>query len=123
MRHRRHTYASEMLRLGVSFPVIMKLLGHASPEMTMLYLDIALTDLQREFQLARSQTRHMAPQPKTQALTRAGLNGMVDSLLAAQHAMETFRRGLSAGPTRRSLDRLANRLAKILSKARKLQTP
>jgi integrase len=119
----RHTYASEMLRFGVSFPVIMKLLGHASPEMTMLYLDIALTDLQREFQLARSQTRHMPPQPKAQALTRAGLSGMVDSLLAAQQAMETFRRSLSAGPSRNTLDRLANRLAKILSKARKLQTP
>ena len=31
----------------------MKLLGHNSPEMTMVYLDIALTDLQREFHLAR----------------------------------------------------------------------
>ena len=45
----RHTYASEMLRSGVEFFSVMKLLGHASPEMTMLYLDIALTDLQREF--------------------------------------------------------------------------
>ena len=44
----------------------MKLLGHAYPEMTMLYLDIALTDLQREFHAARSQPRHLTPQPKTQ---------------------------------------------------------
>lgn len=51
----RHTYASEMLRSGVEFISVMKLLGHASPEMTMLYLDIALTDLQREFHAARSQ--------------------------------------------------------------------
>src|SRR5215510_352333 len=41
----RHTYASELLRCGVDFPALMKLLGHASPEMTMVYLDIALTDL------------------------------------------------------------------------------
>jgi integrase len=54
----RHTYASEMLRSGVEFLSIMKLLGHASPEMTMLYLDIALTDLQREFHSARSHPRH-----------------------------------------------------------------
>jgi len=27
----RHTYATEMLRAGVSFPVLMKLLGHTSP--------------------------------------------------------------------------------------------
>src|SRR5262249_31293519 len=51
----RHTYASEMLRSGVEFLSIMKLLGHASPEMTMLYIDIALTDLQREFHAARSE--------------------------------------------------------------------
>ncbi|MGO9260212.1 MAG: tyrosine-type recombinase/integrase, partial [Bryobacteraceae bacterium] len=62
----RHTYASEMLRSGVEFLSVMKLLGHASPEMTMLYLDIALTDLQREFHAARSEPRHLAPQPKTQ---------------------------------------------------------
>ena len=33
----RHTYATEMLRAGVGFPALMKLLGHASPEMTMRY--------------------------------------------------------------------------------------
>ena len=36
----RHTYATEMLRAGVSFPALMKLLGHTSPEMTMQYLDV-----------------------------------------------------------------------------------
>jgi hypothetical protein len=38
----------------------MKLLGHTSPEMTMRYVDVALTDLQREFQRARSQPRHLS---------------------------------------------------------------
>jgi hypothetical protein len=50
-----------MLRAGVSFPVIMKLLGHLDPEMTMRYVDVALTDLEREVQLARSHPRHLAP--------------------------------------------------------------
>jgi len=45
----RHTYATGMLRAGVSFPVLMKLLGHTSPEMTILYVEVALNDLQREF--------------------------------------------------------------------------
>jgi hypothetical protein len=71
----RHTYAAEMLRAGVSFPVLMKLLGHTSPEMTMRYLDVALTDLQREFRLARSQPRHLVPQPKVPlARLRSGLD-------------------------------------------------
>jgi integrase len=117
----RHTYASEMLRSGVAFPSIMKLLGHASPEMTMLYLEIALTDLQREFQLSRAHPRHLAPQPKTQAApARAGLDGVIDSLLTAQQVTEMYRRNLPAGVPRRCLDRLSNRLTKILSLARKL---
>ena len=120
----RHTYASEMLRSGVEFFSVMKLLGHASPEMTMLYLDIALTDLQREFHLARSQPRHLAPQPKTQvASAHAGLGGVVDSLLTTQHVVEMYRRNLPDGASRRCLDRLSNRLTKILSEARKLDPP
>ena len=61
----RHTYATEMLRAGVGFPDLMKLLGHTDPEMTMRYVDVALTDLQREFQLARAKPRHLIPDPKT----------------------------------------------------------
>ena len=119
----RHTYATEMLRSGVSFPAVMKLLGHTSPDMTMLYLDIALTDLQREFHLARSHPRHLAPQPKTFASARTGLDGLIDSLLAAQHVLEMFRRSLPAGAPRRCLDRLSNRLTKIVSEARNLTPP
>jgi hypothetical protein len=113
-----------MLRAGVSFPVLMKLLGHTSPEMTMRYVDVALTDLQREFQWAHSQPRHLVPQPKLpSARIRAGLDGVIDSLLAAQHVLEMFRRALLNGPSRRRLDRLSNRLSKILSEARKLRHP
>ena len=119
----RHTYATEMLRSGVSFPTVMKLLGHSSPDMTMLYLDIVLTDLQREFHLARSQHRHLAPQPKlSSAATRTGLEGLIDSLLAVQHILEMFRRSLPAGAPRRHLDRLSNRLTKIVAEARTLPT-
>ena len=120
----RHTYASEMLRSGVEFVSIMKLLGHTSPEMTMLYLDVALPDLQRELHHVRTHPRHLAPQPKTQlAASRPGLNGVIDSLLTAQHVMEMFRRALPDGAPRRCLDRLSNRLTKILSEARELNIP
>ena len=120
----RHTYASEMLRNGVGFPAVMKLLGHTSPEMTMLYLDVTLNDLQRAFELARSKPRHLVPQPRVpSAPLRAGLGGVIDSLLATQHVLEMFRRALPNGTSRRHLDRLSNRLTKILSEARKLTTP
>jgi site-specific recombinase XerD len=119
----RHTYATEMLRSGISFPVLMKLLGHVDPAMTMRYVDVALTDLEREFQLARSKPRHLAPQPKTSATPlRTGLDGLIDSLIAAQHVMEMFRRSLPNGPVRNRLLRLSKRLFKIRAEIRKLGT-
>ena len=118
----RHTYATQMLRAGVTFPVLMKLLGHVDPEMTMRYVDIALTDLQREFDQARSKPRYLTPQPTASSpQLRAGLDGLIDSLIAAQHALEIFRRPVPKSDSRSCLDRLANRLSKILREARKLR--
>jgi integrase len=118
----RHTYGTEMLRAGVGFAAVMKLLGHTDPGMTMRYVDVTLTDLQREFQLARSQPRHLAPKPKTSPIPlRTGHDGLIDSLLAAQHLMLVFRRSLPNGHARSRLDRLANRLTKMLAEIRKLQ--
>ena len=120
----RHTYATEMLRGGVSFPVLMKLLGHTNPEMTMRYVDVALTDLQREFHQARSNPKYLIPQPKASSpQLRAGLDGVIDSLLGAQHVLEMFRRPLPKGASRTCLDRISNRLTKILHEARKLRIP
>jgi site-specific recombinase XerD len=120
----RHTYASQMVRAGVSLPVLMTLLGHVKAEMTMKYVYLAGEDLQREFHLAHSQPRHLAPQPKAPTISpRAGLEGVVDSLLFTQHAIEMFRRSLPDGAPKHRLDQLANRLAKILSETRKLNPP
>jgi hypothetical protein len=118
----RHAFATEMLRAGVTFPALMKLLGHTSPEMTMQYLDVTLLDLQREVQLAGSKPRHLVPQPRVLSVPRrAGLDGLIDSLLAAQHVLEMFRRALPDGASRRCLDRLSNRLTKIIIEARQLR--
>ena len=120
----RHTYATEMLRAGMSLTAVMKLLGHFSPKMTMQYLDVTLNDLQRAFELARSKPRHLVPQPRvSSAPLREGLDGVIDSLLAAQHVLEMFRRTLPKGTTRIRLNRLSNRLTKILIEARNLATP
>jgi len=120
----RHTYATEMLRAGMSLTAVMKLLGHFSPKMTMQYLDVTLNDLQRAFELARSKPRHLVPQPKvSSAPLREGLDGVIDSLLAAQHVLEMFRRTLPKDTTRIRLNRLSNRLTKILIEARNLATP
>ena len=90
----------------------------------MRYVEVALNDLQREFQKARSKPQYLVPEPKTSsALTRTGLDGVIDSLQAAQHALEMFRRALPIGTARRCLDRLSNRLIKIATEARELGTP
>jgi integrase/recombinase XerD len=74
--------------------------------------------------LARTQPRHLAPQPKAPVITpRIGVDGVLDSFLFAQHAIEMFRRSLPEGPSRNCLDRLSNRLTKILAEARKLTPP
>jgi integrase len=119
----RHTYGTEMLRAGVGLAAVMKLLGHTDPGMTMRYVDVTLTDLQREFQLARSQPRHLAPQPKTSIATpRTGRDGLVESLLAVQNLMLVYRRSLPNGSTRSRFERLANRLTKILAEIREIHT-
>jgi site-specific recombinase XerD len=117
----RHTYATEMLRSGVSFPILMKLLGHVDPEMTMRYVDVSLNDLEREFQLARSQPRHLIPQPKLPPTSlHPGIQGVIDALIATQHFMQMFRRSLPIGNAQAHLERLSNRLSKILALIKKL---
>jgi integrase len=119
----RHSYANEMARSCVSFPVLMKLLGHVNPEMTMRYVDVALIDLEREFKRAHDKPRHLAPQSKTaSSQLRPGLNGLIDALIASQHALILFRRSLPNLTMGNRRDRLANRLTRVLAEIRKLKS-
>src|ERR1035437_2904474 len=103
----RHTYATEMLRAGVTLAAVMKLLGHKSPHMTLHYLEITQADLQREYHLARAHPRHLVPSPPAPlAASPASLDhtGILSSLQSAQHVIEMFRRTLPEGFSRRLLD-------------------
>ena len=89
----------------------------------MRYVDVALTDIVSEFQMARATPRHLTPQPKSPPpQLRAGFNGLLDSFQASKHALEIFRRSLPNNDQRQTLDRLDNRLTKILTEIRKLKT-
>lgn len=119
----RHTYATEMLRSGVSLQALMKLLGHSTAKMTLLYAEFTQADLQREWQTARAKPRHLAPPPRAAADSgpQANLPGVLDALRTAQHVLEMFRRTQPAtGDSLPTLDRMANRLTKILTELRKL---
>jgi hypothetical protein len=89
----------------------MNLLGHVDPDMTMRYMDVTLTDLQREIQSARSKPRHLAPQPKSPLSSGGtGRSGVIGALVAAQRVLELFGRTLPGGSPHVSLARLSNRL-------------
>ncbi len=89
--------------------------------MTMRYVDVAGTDLQREFHLARSQPRHLMAQPKPPNFSpHGGLAGVIDSLLFTQHAIEIFRRSLPDGAPKHRLEQLANPFTIILVETRRL---
>ena len=123
----RHTFATEMMRSGVSFPALMNLLGHSTPKMTLLYSEFTQTDLQREFRAARSQPRHLVPPPRAATSTiglKPDLASTLHALQVAQHVMEMLRRTLSetTGDSLPVLDRLLNRLTKIAAELRKLAT-
>ena len=120
----RHTFATEMMRSGVSFAALMNLLGHSKPKMTLLYSEFTQTDLQREFRAARSQPRHLVPPPKAATSSiglKPDLTSTLHALQVAQHVMEMFRRTLpDTSGVEAVIDRLSNRLTKIAVELRKL---
>ena len=103
----RGTAGRGLLVAGIGLPALMNLLGRVEPDMAMRYLDVTLTDLKREFQLARTKPQHLTPQPNPLvAPLRTGVAGV-------QHVLEMVRRTLPAGATHSSFDRLSNRPTKI----------
>jgi site-specific recombinase XerD len=120
----RHSFATEMLRLGVSLPALMKLLGHKDIRMTLRYVEVTQQDLQREFHQARQNAAHPHRLP-TLALPKdmpsAGLPGVSQALEATRHLLEMYRRQLSDDKTRRTLQRLDKRLLGIASELQKIQ--
>lgn len=45
----RHTFGTDMIRAGVSLPALQKLMGHASIQTTMLYIQLFPQDVWREY--------------------------------------------------------------------------
>jgi site-specific recombinase XerD len=46
----RHSFGAEMVRAGISLPALMKLMGHANIQTTMLYVELSQSDVREEFQ-------------------------------------------------------------------------
>ena len=48
----RHTFAVDMIREKMPLPVLMRLMGHKSIEMTMRYVNLSAEDVREEFERA-----------------------------------------------------------------------
>jgi len=55
----RHTFASDMIRAGISLPALMHLMGHANISTTMVYVQISPRDVFEQY--ARAVAQHIRP--------------------------------------------------------------
>lgn len=118
----RHTYATTMLRAGVSLPALMKLLGHRTANMTLRYVEITQQDLQREFRLARQTPRHLIPLPASLPSADPDVvdaTAVADRLSSALRVLDLYRQ---QNPTvnDKPLQLLLRRLVRVRSRFQKL---
>lgn len=118
----RHTYATSMLRAGVSLPALMKLLGHRTANMTLRYVEITQKDLQREFQLARLTPRHLIPLPPSLPAAdpdAVDATAVVERLSTAARLLDLYRQ---QNPTvsDKPLQLLLRRLIRVRARFQKL---
>ncbi len=59
----RHTFASDMIRAGMSLPALMQLMGHADIQTTLLYVQVTPQDVYLQY--ARAVAQHIRPLPVT----------------------------------------------------------
>jgi site-specific recombinase XerD len=121
----RHTYATEMLRFGISLPALMQLLGHKDIRMTLRYVLVTQQDLQREFHQARQNAVHPHRMPTLylpKSIASADLLGIRQALAATRHLLEMYRRQVSHEKTKKKLERLDHRLLAVASELKQIDT-
>jgi integrase/recombinase XerD len=60
----RHTFASDMIRAGISLPALMQLMGHAHIQTTLVYVQITPREVWQQY--ARAVAQHLRPIPLPQ---------------------------------------------------------
>ncbi len=119
----RHTYATSLLRAGMSLPALMRLLGHRTANVTLRYLEITQADLHREYRAALEQPRYLTPAPPVLAITQTlqTPDSIDDILLTATSLLQRQRDALLSSPEQaQSALLLIRRLARIRSLVKKL---
>ncbi len=114
----RHTYATKMLRAGMRLPVLMKILGHRTIDMTLLYAEVSGVDVQRAYAntMAAIESRYEFPhlplssKPSNKSAARHAIASHLDSLAGE---LEAFRRDYAGTSNTKSLQRLVERLRRL----------
>ncbi len=87
----RHTFATEMIRAGMSVQVLMKILGHTNAAMTMRYVEVTAADLRRDYDKALQQLtvlrRIPLPKPSTSGATLTGLRDLFHLLITSMEVL------------------------------------
>lgn len=114
----RHTFATEMVRLGVSLPALMRILGHKDINMTLRYVEVMQLDLQREFHRALQNTTslHSIPQlplPSPTIPAHADISTIREAIAATRYLLQLFHAQLQDPYARHKLRRLTQRLLNI----------
>jgi integrase len=61
----RHTFATDMVRAGVSLPALMRLMGHASIQSTLIYVEVTPFDVYQQYARAAAQFLRPIPVPSS----------------------------------------------------------
>jgi len=106
-----------MVRLGVSLPALMQMMGHRDIRMTLRYVEVVQLDLQREFHRAREKTASLHSIPQLPVLSptvpaRLDLATIRQAIAGTHRALQLLQPQLQA-QARRTLRRLAQRLLNI----------
>jgi len=57
----RHTFASDMVRAGISLPALMRLMGHANIQTTLVYVEVTPLDVYQQYARAVAQLTRSVP--------------------------------------------------------------
>ncbi len=119
----RHTYATAMLRAGMSLPVLMKLLGHRTIGMTLRYAQITAADVRRAYHEAIGALEGRYAIPSQPALNNHSTR--TPQAIASQMAnlaaqVEAWRRDVTTGSRKKQLQRFVERLRRFAQDFQKL---
>jgi integrase len=57
----RHTFATDMVRAGISLPALMRLMGHANIQTTLVYVEVTPLDVYQQYARAAAQLIRSVP--------------------------------------------------------------